>query len=578
MNMNKHLVPVCIIYIDGNRLDLAYEGAFRSIRVLDKLNGVSRCNVTFDCGEIKLQNDRTIGLGSWITVQMGYKDDTDEVFDGEIVARRVKRRAWGSAEFEITGVNTLQRLGHGVRNRRFEKKSYSQAITEIVEKHGLRADTESFGRKIEHWEGGPRTDLDLVLELARRYGRDVYCYGNKVYVKEQMMVRLDEIIYEWGRSLISFRGFADISKQISVSRYIGWDILKGEKFVGEKGIGDVTQKVGGSKDWTKISKGGSGKWKDTMVDYGLLDRREAEERALGKLREKSFQFMRAEGSAEGNSRLMAGMRVEVKGAGGLYSGEYIAEYVIHEFSLISGYITTFGLKRNMVDEGFQKEKTVVDKYVAAYHAQRRAEREQELSGGGKGSAGEEEEERAAEERAPGFSNLRWMKGGKEIREALVDDEVTLNFDVRNINNGEKVEVGIWEHDDDQEHDHVKDVRGEVQNGQVEIKWKVEYTDDNDDSTSGKELAEKGYTLPEYHFVAKYGRVKSEAGPVLKVKGWTDRQVVYEKTGEIAANRNYTLILPDGEKITNRTDENGFIRETGLPFGEMYFYLAEDKNE
>jgi hypothetical protein len=48
---------------------------------------------------------------------------------------------------------------------------------------------------------------------------------------------------------------------------------------------------------------------------------------------------------------------------------------------------------------------------------------------------------------------------------------------------------------------------------------VVYTEDNDDSTSGKELAEKGYTLPEYHFVAKYGGVVSEPGPVLEVTDW-----------------------------------------------------------
>jgi hypothetical protein len=108
---------------------------------------------------------------------------------------------------------------------------------------------------------------------------------------------------------------------------------------------------------------------------------------------------------------------------------------------------------------------------------------------------------------------------------------------------------------------------------------VVYTPDEDDgSTSANELKEKGYTLPEYHFVAEYGGAESETGPVLEVRGWIDQQAVHEETGEIAANRKYVLILPSGEKTTGLTDENGFIRETGLPIGEMYFYLAEDKNE
>jgi hypothetical protein len=56
---------------------------------------------------------------------------------------------------------------------------------------------------------------------------------------------------------------------------------------------------------------------------------------------------------------------------------------------------------------------------------------------------------------------------------------------------------VWEHDEDNEYDHVADL-----NGKLAIPWEVVYTEDNDDSTSAKELAEKGYTLPEYHFVAE----------------------------------------------------------------------------
>jgi hypothetical protein len=49
---------------------------------------------------------------------------------------------------------------------------------------------------------------------------------------------------------------------------------------------------------------------------------------------------------------------------------------------------------------------------------------------------------------------------------------------------------------------------------------VVYTPDEDDgSTSAQELKEKGYTLPEYHFVAEYKGVESEQSPVLEVKGW-----------------------------------------------------------
>ena len=43
MNANKKLVPTCIMYMDGVRLNVGCEGAFRSVRVIDPLNNISDC-------------------------------------------------------------------------------------------------------------------------------------------------------------------------------------------------------------------------------------------------------------------------------------------------------------------------------------------------------------------------------------------------------------------------------------------------------------------------------------------------------------------------------------------------------
>jgi hypothetical protein len=238
-----------------------------------------------------------------------------------------------------------------------------------------------------------------------------------------MKARTDEIIYEWGKSLIHFNADETIRSQVSGSTLIGWDTRKNKGFSGKKTIADVEQKTGGTKDWTKISNGGNGKWNTFDLDYSLIDQKDAEEQAQSRLRESSYEYIRAEGSGEGNNKLLAGMPVMLKMVGAAYTGEYIAENVTHEFSLEEGYITGFGLKRNMVDEGFQKGNTVVDKQAAAANA-----------GQGAAAAADSTDEDEEEEPAPEFSNLRWLKDGEEITEALVDDEVTLACDVKNINN------------------------------------------------------------------------------------------------------------------------------------------------
>jgi hypothetical protein len=199
------------------------------------------------------------------------------------------------------------------------------------------------------------------------------------------------------------------------------------------------------------------------------------------------------------------------------------------------------------------------KHEAALYSRKSAARQEEAT---------EEEEDDNVRKMPEFTDLRWEKGGKETGDALVDDEVVMCFDVRNINNGERVKVTVWEHDEDNEHDHVADLEGTVENGKIAINWKVLYTEDNDDSTSGKELKEKGYTLPEYHFVAEYGDVVSEPGPVLEVKGWVKKKLRYSNSDEVLVNVDYTLEFTDGTQITGKTDENGYIYKKAIPLGEL----------
>jgi hypothetical protein len=79
-------------------------------------------------------------------------------------------------------------------------------------------------------------------------------------------------------------------------------------------------------------------------------------------------------------------------------------------------------------------------------------------------SGAEDTEEEEGEKTPEFTNLRWEKDGKEAGEALVDDEAALCFDVKNINNGETVNVAVREHDED--NDHVEDLSGTVENGKV----------------------------------------------------------------------------------------------------------------
>jgi phage protein D len=347
MSANSHLTPVCIIYVDGSRLDVEHEGALRSVVIQDRLNDISTFTLTFDTSEVKLYDKGLIKLESEVSIHLGYKDDVEEVFSGEVVEFQEILPEQGTDTFEVTGCNVLHKLAHGFQTRNYEEKSVSDIFKGMIESYGLKAEVEDFGSVQAFSAEDKQSDYEYILKNANAYGKQLFAAGNTVYVGSEISVRTDEIIYERGKSLIKFKGIQSIRKVLSGIDTIGWDYLKNESFVGHASLEDIPLKVGGSKNWTGVSKGGSGKFIETRINHYVKDVDDAKQLSTGMLQNNSFLFGSATGSGEGNYKLRPGMRIMIKMTGTSSEGEYIANEVTHRFDYQSGYTTEFSLRRNM---------------------------------------------------------------------------------------------------------------------------------------------------------------------------------------------------------------------------------------
>lgn len=346
---NKTLTPVWICYLDGKRLDTTHEGALKKISVKDTLNGIGQCTLLFDTSAEKLLELGTFSLESQISVHLGYKDDVEEVFNGEITGFNALFKEFGHEMVEVKCCNAMYKLTHGKHFTSVENKTCSDAIKEIIEKYSLTADVDSFGASFVFDDIYNLTDYEYLELCANKYGKDFYAYGTKVYVKDNIDVRSDEVIFEWGKSLIDFYPVQSIENLYSEVNCVGWDSQKCESITGTAKLTDLTVQVGGSKDWTKVSKGGNGMFVHNVIDNSFLDNDDAKNVALGVLLKNSMKFISANGTAEGTYKLLPGMRVNIKYVGKTFEGEYIAESVTHEFDTLNGYKTKFCLKRNMCE-------------------------------------------------------------------------------------------------------------------------------------------------------------------------------------------------------------------------------------
>ena len=153
------------------------------------------------------------------------------------------------------------------------------------------------------------------------------------------------------------------------------------------------------------------------------------------------------------------------------------------------------------------------------------------------------EESNAEEKNPSITSPHWEdENGKAITKALVGDEVFLCADVTDIADGATATIRIVEKDDDGNDDFVTELSTAVQEGKIRCKWKVVYTEDNDDTESQKEMEEKGYTLPEYAFTVECDGVESEESGQLDIK---DEIVLTVKNFDELKGKTLKLVWKDG---------------------------------
>ena len=165
-----------------------------------------------------------------------------------------------------------------------------------------------------------------------------------------------------------------------------------------------------------------------------------------------------------------------------------------------------------------------------------------------------------------ITTAEWKKDGGGIGEVHIDEEVTLYCEVKDINDGERILFRIFERGEERD-SLVAEVFGAVKDGKVEAPWPVACRLGRG-SVVAKEIAERGWSEPEYYFTTEYGRAQSKRSGTLEVKGQIDYQLVSDKTDEQQIDQQYTILTREGEAISGKTDESGYIKLDSLKIADV----------
>ena len=188
------------------------------------------------------------------------------------------------------------------------------------------------------------------------------------------------------------------------------------------------------------------------------------------------------------------------------------------------------------------------------------------SASGNPTESQNDTENSSAEKTPSITSPRWEdENGRTLTKALVGDEVYLCADVTDIADGATAKINIVEKDDDGNDDFVAELSTTVNDGKIRRKWKVVYTEDNDDTDSQKEMEENGYTLPEYAFTVECDGTESKESGQLDVRGWIKKQFIFNNSKNTVKNLNYEILFPDDSIIHNRIRHDGFIDLKDIKF-------------
>ena len=237
------------------RLGTGYEGALRSVYIHDRLDFAGTASLLFGSSPLDFCNDGTFTIGSEVSIHLGYKDDVHEIFAGEVTGFAPRLDEYSAPLMEVKMHSKLHRLNKGTRCASFEYKTPAGIIRDIVQGYNLNADVEEFGPEYNYIEQKNFTDYGYIMYMAGKYGKTVYCHGNTVHVKTEIAPTDDDVVLEWGKTIISARTKTDLAAQLSAVTATGWDMRKCAGFTATATMKDVPLKIGGEYSWEDNAKG-----------------------------------------------------------------------------------------------------------------------------------------------------------------------------------------------------------------------------------------------------------------------------------------------------------------------------------
>ncbi len=351
MRDTQRLVPQVQVQVNGASLPSQAEADVVTVAVYQDIAAPSMFElrlINYDMSKLKFtwSDDKLFAEGSEVEILMGYMGKSTSVINGEITGLEPEFHADEVPTLTVRGYDRRHRLMRGRKTRSFTQMKDSEISAQIAEEAKLTPDAEDTRIILEYVLQHNQTDLEFLEARARRLGFEVVVEGEILKFRAHKNDGAKVLTLSRDNDVIEFRPRLSTTGLTGEVIVQGWSPKDKEAITGKASAGDEGTTMGGSKGGPKAADSAFGTASFPLVVQPVFSQADADQIALGRLKEMALSYVTGDGVSVGRAELKAGTVVKLEGFGNRFSGLYYLSSVCHTSTAKRGYRTAFTVRRN----------------------------------------------------------------------------------------------------------------------------------------------------------------------------------------------------------------------------------------
>ena len=350
-------VPDFKVKLDGQPLSPSLFAQLQLVEVEQSVGLIDMATLTLGNPKGTVADMPCFKHGTDLVIEAGYVGKVTRVFQGDVVSIEPNFPTSGTPSVVVRAYDRLHRYHRGRKQRTFLNTKVSDVISQLAGEEGLSAKVEATKGQREYLFQNNQSNVELILELARREGFEVEVDGEgKLFVGKPRLKGAKGGVLTWGLDLKSFyvrSSSNNVKTEVSV-RY--WDMKQKESITEVNAALDA--KLEPQIDAVAGAKKAFGDAKAQVSVRPCTDAGEAKALATAIYSERALSAVQARATALGEASLTPGKIVELLGLGKMWSGLYYISGATHLFTAEAGYTSELLLRRN--GTGYPVENRIID--------------------------------------------------------------------------------------------------------------------------------------------------------------------------------------------------------------------------